>query len=96
MIKRPPKLFHVTITANGATDRTQLNDIDCSRLTLIAHPSNSGSIYWGDENVTNASGILMGVPAAAGEGVSDLPVSNSNQIYVSADTANDKVICIVT
>lgn len=95
-IKIPIKLFHVTITGNGATDRTQLPSYECSEVTLTAKSDNSGTIYWGDANVTNASGILQGHAADAGEGFSSLKVANnSNEIWIAADSANDKVIVTI-
>lgn len=81
----------ITITGNGATQRTQGSTLSVKSCTFQAIPANTGVVYAGGSTVTNAAGANVGFPLAAGDGLGPITMSNLNQIYFSTDTANDKV-----
>lgn len=89
--KNPIVNDNVTITGNGATQRTQFPTHTVSSCTLRAYSANSGTVYVGSSTVTNASGASRGFPLAAGEALSALRVDDSNELYGAADNANDKI-----
>lgn len=63
---------------------------------VTAAATNTGSVYLGDENVTNASGNRRGMELTqAGMTSIKMTVSNLNQLYINADNANDKVGVII-
>lgn len=81
----------ITISSNGATARTQGATLSVNSCTFQALSANTGVVYAGGSTVTNASGVNPGFPLSAGTGLGPVTMSNLNQIYFSADTANDKV-----
>lgn len=92
----PPKLRPVTIPSSGATDRTQLDNIPCSAATIHAPLTNTGIVYIGDHQVTNASGSNPGIPLNPNDTLSNISIENLNHLYAAADTSNDKVRCLLT
>jgi len=81
----------VTITGSGATDRTQGPNVSVNACPFKAYASNADKVYLGGSTVTNAAGASQGLPLSFGEGVSNVTLSNLNQVYFSTTTANDKV-----
>lgn len=88
---RPPQNGVVTISSSGTSDRTQLNNLTVSECTLQALSANSGNVYIGGYTVTNLGGSNSGIQLTPGSAISELKIKNLNHIYVSADTANDKI-----
>ena len=87
----PPKHGTITITAAGATDRTQGNDETVTACTFLADSGNSGAVYLGNFNVTNSSGTSQGIKLNPGESLSNFSLSNIKFMYFAADNANDAV-----
>lgn len=81
----------ITVTANGATDRTQGPDIAVNSCTFRSLSSNGDIVYAGGSTVTNNSGANPGFPLGIGDGIGPVTLSNLNQIYFAADDANDKL-----
>lgn len=89
-IQIPPVNGNVTISADGATDRTQMTTLSVSSCTIQAPDTNSDPIYVGGSTVTNVSGTNPGIKLEAGAALSNITVSNLNMIFVAADSAGDK------
>ena len=87
----PPVNGNVTISASGATDRTQMTSLSVSSCTIQALTTNAGSVYVGGSTVTNSSGTNQGIKLIAGASLGSITVTNLNMIYVAADNAGDKV-----
>lgn len=86
---------HIVVTGSGATQRTQGATATVHSCTFQAikddGTANTGIVYAGGSTVTNASGVNTGFPLKAGDGLGPVSMSNLNQIYFAADTANDEV-----
>lgn len=81
----------ITVTGNGATQRTQGPTVTVHSCTFQAYSLNSDPVYAGGSTVTNVAGVNRGLEMAAGDGLGPVTMSNLNQIYFAADTANDKI-----
>ena len=88
---RPPQNGNVNIPAAGATDRTQMPELEVYSCTFLSPTTNAGAIYIGGHTVTNAAGTNRGIKLAVGQSLSNISVTNLNQIFVAADAANDDV-----
>lgn len=65
-------------------------------VLVVAKVTNTGSVYIGGSNVTNASGSRRGIELVqAGMPSVILPVSSTDLIYVNADNANDGVGLVI-
>lgn len=87
----PPKHGTITITASGATDRTQGTDLTVTACTFMADAGNAGAIYLGNFNVTNSSGVSQGMKFNPGESMSNFSLANLSHMYFAADNSNDTV-----
>lgn len=87
--------YHIVITGNGAAQRTQGSTVTVHSCTFQAikddGTANTGNVYAGGSTVTNASGANTGFVLKPGAGIGPVSMSNLNQIYFAADTANDEV-----
>ena len=92
----PIKTGLVDIPADGATDRTQLTNIECSSVTIQAPSTNSDPIYVGGSDVTNISGANPGIILSPGSSISNITVENLNHVFVAADTAGDDAKFLIT
>lgn len=81
----------ITVTGNGATQRTQGTTLTVRSCTFQAVKANVGVVYARGSTVTNVSGTNEGFPLFPGDGLGPVTMSNLNQIYFAADTANDKI-----
>lgn len=85
----------ITITGNGAAQRTQGTTATVNSCTFQAikkdGTANTGNVYAGGSTVTNAAGANTGFPLKPGAGIGPVSMSNLNQIYFAADNANDNV-----
>jgi len=85
----------IVIAASGATDRTQGPNLSIHSCTFQAiqkdGTGNTGIVYAGGSTVTNAAGSNTGFPIKPGGALGPISMSNLNQIYFSADTANDNI-----
>lgn len=79
-------LAKLTITAG--TSQAFASSVAEKHVIVYARPGNTGTIYVGGPNVTNAGGARPGVPLDPG-GREIFPVANANVIYVDADVSND-------
>lgn len=77
------KLMNVTTAGN----RTQLDNIPCKEVTVIARKGNTGSIYVGGIDV---SSIQFGVELEADQSFT-FSVSNANLIYIDASISGEGV-----
>ena len=95
-MRRPLKLLLKDLPSNGNTTRYQLDDVPCEYVIIQAHASNSGLVFYGDVEVTNAGGAKPGISLAAGVQSPMLPVQNLNQIYAATATnGNDLNILVM-
>lgn len=89
----PPSSVIVDIPNAGATDRTQgPSNSDISACTIQSKSTNTGSIYIGGDDVTNASGTNQGFEVVPGSALSDITISNTNLLYFATDNAGDDAI----
>lgn len=95
-MNRPPKHATVDIPANGATDRTQLPNFECSSVTIQADPANTGAIFIGDSTVTNAGGTNPGIKLDPGDSLSNVAAQNLNWFFAATATAGNNVIYLIT
>lgn len=65
-------------------------------VLIVAKLTNTNPVYIGGSGVTNASGGQKGITLTqAGMPSIVLPVQNTNQIYINADTAGDGVGVVI-
>jgi len=81
----------ITVSASGATDRTQGSSVTANNCTLKSYSTNAGKVYLGSSTVTNVSGASQGIELGIGQAISNVSLSNLNQIYFAADNTNDKI-----
>jgi hypothetical protein len=96
----------IAIGGSGSTQIITLNDVvvaiagtavqvqsqACKGVAIVARIGNTGYVYVGGSTTTNGSGTRRGIILVAGGMPPQIiPVSNSNEIWINADTANDAV-----
>lgn len=82
-----PRNGSITISASGPTDNVSGPDLKATSCTFQSSSANSSPIYFGNSTVTNASGVNQGMTLSIGQSLSDVSLTNANQIYFAADTS---------
>ncbi len=81
----------VNIPLAGPADRVQMPDLSAAACTIQAFSNNNGSVYVGDDAVTNKDGVKRGLELAPGMPYNDVSIVNLNLLYVATDNINNKV-----
>jgi len=82
----------------GATVATQLPNIPCRLVQIIAAYDNAGRVYLGGSTVTVKDGttdVTSGRELSAGQETPGIPLDNLNRLWRICDNAGDDVTYLV-
>lgn len=78
----------LTVSAPGV--RIQLPDLPCRSASIRALPTNTGSIYLGNDHVDSGNGYIL----SPGDTI-DIAIDNLRRLYLEVGVANEGICYIV-